>query len=169
MSSIWLTGMHAPDHDTLWRFWRDKKEPLRRVSGQAIKLALSWDMIGLVSHAVNGTRTRADVSKKEAWHREALVKLEGLLKESMDEAERQVEAAEREEIGEYRLPEGLQGEQSLREAIHNAIGEPDRTEQNHLHPADVESRMMLCEEQKAFAYNAQVMAGLTPIGNLVHY
>jgi len=158
MSLIWLTGMHAPDHNTLWRFWRDNKEPLRRVFGQAIKVALSWDMIGLVLHAVDGTRIRADVSKKEAWHREALVKLEGLLKESLDEAEKQVEAGEREEIGEYRLPEGLQGEESLREAIHNAIGELDRTEQNHLHPTDMEARMMLCEERKAFAYNAQVVA-----------
>jgi len=100
MSLIWLTGMHAPDHNTLWRFWRDNKESLRRVFSQAIKVALSWDMISLVLHAVDGTRIRADVSKKGAWH----------LEETLDEAEKQVEASEREEIGEYRLPERLQGE-----------------------------------------------------------
>ena len=66
MSLIWLTGMHAPDHNTLWRFWRDNKEPLRRVFGQAIKVPLSWDLIGLVLHAVDGTKIRADVSKKGA-------------------------------------------------------------------------------------------------------
>jgi hypothetical protein len=158
MSLIWLTGMHAPDHNTLWRFWRDNKEPLRRVFSQAIKVALSWDMISLVLHAVDGTRIRADVSKKGAWHREDLVKLCEHLEETLDEAEKQVEASEREEIGEYRLPESLQGEESLREAIHNAIGELDKTEQNHLHPSDMEARMMLCEERKVFAYNAQVVA-----------
>jgi len=84
----------------LWRFWRDNKESLRRVFSQAIKVALSWDMISLVLHAVDGTRIRADVSKKGAWH----------LEETLDEAEKQVEASEREEIGEYRLPERLQGE-----------------------------------------------------------
>ena len=73
MSLIWLTGMHAPDHNTLWRFWRDNKEPLRRVFGQAIKVALSWDLIGLVLHAVDGTKIRADVSKKGAWHRDRLL------------------------------------------------------------------------------------------------
>ncbi len=109
MSLIWLTGMHAPDHNTLWRFWRDNKEPLRRVFGQAIKIALSWDMIGLVLHAVDGTRIRADVSQNGAWHREDLVKLCERLEEAIDEAEKQVEASEREEIGEYRLPENLQG------------------------------------------------------------
>ena len=158
MSLIWLTGMHAPDHNTLWRFWRDNKEPLRRVFGQAIKIALSWDMIGLVLHAVDGTRIRADVSRNGAWHREDLVKLGERLEEAIDEAEKQVESSEREEIGEYRLPENLQGGEPLREAIHNAIGELDRTEQNHLHPSDMEARMMLCEGRKVFAYNAQVVA-----------
>ena len=101
MSLIWLTGMHAPDHNTLWRFWRGTtRSHYVRVFSQAIKVALSWDMISLVLHAVDGTRIRADVSKKGAWH----------LEETLDEAEKQVEASEREEIGEYRLPEGLQGE-----------------------------------------------------------
>ncbi len=157
MSLIWLTGMHAPDHNTLWRFWRDNKEPLRRVFGQAIKVALSWDLIGLVLHAVDGTKIRADVSKKGAWHRDSLLKLEESVKEALEEAERQVEASEVEEVGEYQLPEALQGEESLRQAIHNAIGELDQTEQNHLHPSDMEARMMLCEERKSFAYNAQVV------------
>jgi transposase len=158
MSLIWLTGMHPPDHNTLWRFWRDNKEPLRRVFSQAIKIALSWDMIGLVLHAIDGTKIRADVSKKGAWHREDLVKLDKCLKEALDEAEKQVEASEREEVGDYRLPEDLQGGESLSEAIHNAIEEMDGKEQKHLHPSDMDARMMLCEERKVFAYNAQVVA-----------
>jgi transposase len=157
MSVIWLTGMNAPDHNTLWRFWRDNKEPLRRVFSQAIKIAISWNMIGMVLHALDGTKIRADVSKKGAWHREDLVKLEKYLKEALDEAERQVEAAEREETGDYRLPEELQDEESLREAIHNAIEELDEEGQKHLHPSDMDSRMMLCEERKVFAYNAQAV------------
>lgn len=158
MSLIWLTGMHAPDHNTLWRFWRDNREPLRRVFSQAIKVAISWDMIGLVLHAVDGTKIRADVSKKGAWHRESLLKLADSVEEALDEAEKQVEASEREEAGDYRLPDNLQGEESLRGAIRNAIDELDRTGQDHLHPSDTEARMMLCEERKVFAYNAQAVA-----------
>ena len=59
-----------------------------------------------------------------------------------------MEASEVEEVGEYQLPEALQGEECLRQAIHNAIEELDQTEQNHLHPSDMEARMMLCEERK---------------------
>jgi hypothetical protein len=84
------------------------------VFSQAIKLALSWDMTGLVLHAVDGTRIRTDVSKKGAWHRDSLMRLDESVKETLDEAERQVEAFEREEVGDYRLPEALQGEEPLR-------------------------------------------------------
>ena len=38
---IWLTGRHEPDHNTLWRFWRDHKKALRKVFGQAVEVALA--------------------------------------------------------------------------------------------------------------------------------
>ena len=157
MSLIWLTGMHAPDHNTLWRFWRDNKEPLRGVFTQSIKIALSWNMIGMVLHALDGTKIRADVSKKGAWHREDLAKLDKYLKEALDETEREVETAEREEEGDYRLPEEFQDEASLREAIHNAIEKLDEEGQKQLHPNDMDARMILCEDRKVFAYNAQAV------------
>src|SRR5262245_35901003 len=31
---LWLTGLEKPDHNTLWRFWRDNKAAIRNVFKQ---------------------------------------------------------------------------------------------------------------------------------------
>jgi transposase len=34
LSLLWLTGLIAPDHNSLWRFWRDNKKALRQIFKQ---------------------------------------------------------------------------------------------------------------------------------------
>lgn len=157
ISLIWLTGNNAPDHNTLWRFWRRNKKPLRRVFRQAVELALQWDMVGLVLHAVDGTKIAADVSKGKAWHRADLERLRERLEEVFTEVEQQVEASEQDGFGEYRLPEELQDSEQLHRAIGSALGQLDKVKRDHLHPTDLDARMMPCEGKKAFAYNAQAV------------
>jgi transposase len=157
VSLLWLTGMHAPDHNTLWRFWRDNKAGLREVFKRAVGLALEWDMVGMVLHAVDGTKIAADVSKGRAWHREDLEKLLERLDGVLEQAELEVEVAQQYELGEYRLPEKLQDAQRLREAIRDALSELDRANRDHLHPSDGDARMMRCEGKTVFAYNAQAV------------
>jgi len=157
VSLLWLTGMHAPDHNTLWRFWRDNKAGLREVFKRAVSLALEWDMVGMVLHAVDGTKIAADVSKGGAWHREDLKKLLERLDGVVEDAESEVEGAQERELGEYRLPEKLQDAQRLREAIREALRELERVNRDHLHPRDGDARMMRCEGKVVFAYNAQAV------------
>jgi transposase len=33
---LWLTGLQKPDHNTLWRFWRDNKAAIRNVFKQGV-------------------------------------------------------------------------------------------------------------------------------------
>ena len=40
LSPVWLTGLIAPDHHSLWRFWRDNKKALRAVFKQSVQLVL---------------------------------------------------------------------------------------------------------------------------------
>jgi transposase len=37
ISLLWLTGMSHPDHNTLWRFWRDNKDAFHNVFKQSVK------------------------------------------------------------------------------------------------------------------------------------
>ena len=62
---LWLTGMHSPDHNTLWRFFRRHKAGLRRLFKRSVHVAVQAGMIGLVLHAVDGTKIAADVSARD--------------------------------------------------------------------------------------------------------
>src|SRR4030042_1863920 len=47
ISLIWLTGMNAPDHNTLWRFFRDNKKAIRSIFGNCVRVAVGSNLIGL--------------------------------------------------------------------------------------------------------------------------
>ena len=56
MPLLWLTGRHAPDHNTLWRFWRDNLTALRRVFRSGVRVAAEQGLVGMICHAVDGTK-----------------------------------------------------------------------------------------------------------------
>ena len=153
--------MNAPDHNTLWRFFRDNKKAIRGIFGNCVRVAVGSNLIGLVLHAVDGTKMRAKVSRRSGWHRKDL---EGLLKridESVDKAIEEIEATGEDEAGDdsrrYRLPKELQDRDALRRKIKEALRDMDITGQDHLHPGDRETQMMKCEGKVEFGYNAQVV------------
>ena len=157
MGLIWLTGNHAPDHNTLWRFFRDNKATLRKLFRTGVKVAAKADLVGLVLHAVDGTKIKAKVANKSGWHRKELESVLGRLDASIDEAVEEIERAEKEECGEYRLPKELEDRENLRQTIKAALVEMDSIERDHLHPDDKGARMMKVEGRKGFGYNAQVV------------
>jgi hypothetical protein len=147
VSLLWLTGWHAPDHNTLWRFFRENRRALREVFRAGVRVAAEPGLIGMICHAVDGTKIRAVASSRTVEHRNQLEKaLEG------------VEKAEEEEAGDYRLPERLQRAESLKQAIGESLGKMAELKRDHLHPAEPETRVMKCEGRTDPAYNAQAVA-----------
>lgn len=157
LSLVWLTGRHAPDHNTLWRFWRDNRGALREVFRAGVKVAAAQGLIGMICHAVDGTKIRAAASRRTVEHRKELEKVLGRVEASIAEMEGAVEAAEQEETGEYRLPEGLQEAGKLRQAIRESLGKMREAKREHLHPQEPEARLMPCEGRQDPAYNAQAV------------
>jgi len=47
---LWLTGLNAPDHNTLWRFWRDHRAALRQVFTLVVRTAVEAELVGVVLH-----------------------------------------------------------------------------------------------------------------------
>jgi len=158
LSLVWLTGRHAPDHNTLWRFWRDNLGALREVFRAGVKVAVAQGLVGMICHAVDGTKIRAVASRRTVEHRKDLEKALQRVEASITEMEAAVEAAEEEETGEYRLPERLQEAGKLRQAIRESLGKMRETKRAHRHPQEPEARLMPCEGRQDPAYNAQVVA-----------
>ena len=157
LSLLWLTGRHAPDHNTLWRFWHDNRAPLRKVFRAGVKVAAAQGLIGMICHAVDGTKIRAVASRRTVEHRKDLEKVLERVEASIAEMAAAVEAAEQEETGEYRLPEGLQEAGKLRQAIRESLGKMQEVQREHLHPQEPEARVMPCEGRLDPAYNAQAV------------
>jgi len=140
LSLIWLTGMKYPDHNTLWRFWHVNRKALRGVFKQVVLVAHEAGLVGLVLHALDGTKIAADVSKSKICRRDCLIKLLKELDDSIDEVMDEVEFAEYTEQGEYRLPEEIQDVQSRRAKIKEALRELDEAGPDYLHPQDRDAR-----------------------------
>jgi transposase len=157
MSLLWLTGRHAPDHNTLWRFWRENRVALRRVFRAGVRVAVEQGLVGMICHAVDGTKIQAVASPRTTEHREDLERARGRVEASIAEMEAAVEQAEEEEGGEYQLPEGLREAEKLREAIRASLARMQEVEREHLHPGEPEARLMPCEGRKEPAYNAQAV------------
>jgi len=158
LSLLWLTGRHTPDHNTLWRFFRENRRALREVFRAGVRVAAEQGLIGMVCHAVDGTKIRAVASGRTMEKRKDLEKAWAQVEKSITEMEAAIEQAEQEEGGEYRLPERLQQAEELRRAIRASLGKMQEMGRDCRHPHEPEVRVMKCEGRKDPAYNAQAVA-----------
>ena len=168
---MWLTGNEHPDHNTLWRFFRDNKEAIRKVLKQSVKVAADASLIGMVLHAVDGTKIEAQASSKTAYYRDKLEKALDRADASITEMEELLEASQEAGIDSYRLPEELADAKKCREKIRKSLAELDEAGTNNLQPSEPDARMMMCDGKKAFSYNAQAVtddkAGIIVSGEVV--
>jgi transposase len=155
---LWLTGMNYPDHTTLWRCWNDNREGLRKLFRQLLQIATAADLVGMVLHAIDGTKILSAASEQQAWRRGNLEKKLKRLEHAIDEIMKQTEQSASEFSGDaQQLPEQLQERQQLREMIQKQLAELNAQDRDHLNPEDPEARVMKCGARKQFAYNAQVV------------
>ena len=159
LSLLWLSGRIAPDHNSLWRFWRDHQPALRQIFKQTVQLAVRTGAVGLALQALDGTKIQAACSGPHGWSKAYLEKLLGQLDDACQEIELKVEAenAPADEPG-YRLPAGLAQRQALREEIKKGLAPLQADGRHHCHRAEPEARRMKVGDTNRYAYNAQAIA-----------
>ena len=157
MPLIWLTGMHYPDHNTLWRFWSAHGKALRGVLRQSVLLARQLGLVGMVVHALDGTKIAVQSSPRSALHRSDLEKLHAAIEESIAAMEAAVEAEGACEEPSSTLPDALQEAHARRAAIAEGLAQLDAHGQKHLMPGETDARMMQQANRTAWALNAQAV------------
>jgi len=156
---MWLTGLHAPDHNTLWRFWRDNRAALRKVFKLVVQVAVRAQLVDVVLHAVDGTKVLAQGAKDRVRSREQVEEVLAHVDEAVEEVMAQIEAAAESEHGPgYQLPAGWREQMLRREQLRELVAELETNDRQSIHDLEREARFMKTRrEGTALAYNAQTV------------
>lgn len=158
LALIWLSGNIAPDHNSLWRFWRDNKAALRRLFRESVRLAVKAGLVGLALQAVDGTKIQALASSRSGWTKANMEKLLAALEAELNETEKQLgQEKPTEEQAAYRLPTKLEDQEALRKVVKAGLEQLKEDGANHYHPKEPEARRMKDYGQRPFGYNAQAV------------
>ena len=156
---LWLAGLIVPDHNSLWRFWRDNKKALRALFKQTVQVALHAGCVGLALQALDGTKIPACASGYSGWSKEQMEKLLAALDAALDQTELKIVEENTDlEAPALRLPAGLAQREALREQIKKGLAQLAADGRSHYHRIEPEARRMKVSEGHRFAYNAQAIA-----------
>lgn len=157
MPFIWLTGNNHPDHNTLWRFFRDNKKALRKLFKLIVEVAVKNDLVGFALHALDGSKILAASSMDTALHQKGLQDELKKIDATIDEQMKQIEKTEAAETPGFAMPQKLNDAQTRKAEIRKALVELDLADTKHLHPDEPEARVMKTRTHQTLAYNAQVV------------
>lgn len=128
---LWLTGWQRPDHPTLWRFYQEHRQALRRWLTRTVRVAVAAGLVDLAVPAVDGTRIAGSAARERS---RTVAGLEGLLERTQIAiADLEAQNTGGAEPPPARLPQRLATLAALREQVQGALarvgaeGGPERT------------------------------------------
>jgi transposase len=154
---LWLTGMHYPDHNTLWSFFDSNRKGIRELFKSVTRTALKAGLIGLALHALDGTKLQAKVSTRTGWKFKDLSKMLKDVDSSIDEIMKRIGSMNKGDVYSFKLPEELQDQEELKKKIEGILSEMKEINRQNLHKDDKDARMMKNGKVNDYCYNAQVV------------
>jgi transposase len=157
LAFVWLTSNLRPDHNTLWRFFRDNKKALTQLFKRVVIVAAHAGLVGFALHALDGTKVRVASSMDSALHRKALEDQLKKLDRIVDSSVEGIEAEESQPAVDWKMPEQLADREERKKCIREQLAQLDAADTHHLHPKETDARVMKTREGQRLAYNAQAV------------
>lgn len=153
---LWLTGWQHPDHNTLWRFYRQHRQGMRRLLKKTVRTAVVMGLVDLAVQAVDGTKIAANASKHRTYDAKELVSLLKRTEAAIAQLETQNEGGE--DPPPPQLPQELAEARALRERVRGAIRQLEAEgEQGRINLTDRDAKLMKTRQGFVAGYNAQAM------------
>ena len=155
MPYLWLTGWQHPDHNTLWRFYKEHRDEMRHLFKLSVRTAVSMGLVDMAVQAVDGTKIAANAAKERTYDAKELEKLLEHTEEVIKELERENE--EGNEPPPVHLPEKLRKAEQLRTEVKVAMERLAEEETERINLTDDEANLMKGRQGIIAGYNVQAM------------
>lgn len=159
---MWLMRKLKPDFKTIADFRRDNKTALQNVFRQFNVLCKGWGLFGETTIAIDGTKIRANNSKKKNYSRKKVKRQMEYLDQRIEEYLEQLDQADQEEA-EIQVPTAQEINQRIAELqerkqnYQNLLQEMQNNEINEVSTTDPDARMMAVNNNGVdICYNVQI-------------
>lgn len=153
---LWLTGRQEPDHNTLWRFYQEHRQGLRKLLRRTVRTAVRAGLVDWAVQAVDGTKIAGNAARGRTYDAAGLRRL--LERTEAAIAELEAQNATGGEAAVPRLPQGLAQAQVLRTRVQEALADVTAEEgPRWVNLTDGEARLMKSRQGIVPGYNAQAM------------
>ena len=154
---LWLCGQQTPDHNTLWRFYKDHREGMRKLLKRTVRTAMAAGLVDFALQAVDGSKIGGNAAKDRTYDEAALRRLEQRTEAAIDDLEAQNRTAG--EAPPPRLPAQLKQAKALQEQVKTALEKVKREEAGaSINLTDADAVLLKGRHGFVAGYNAQAVA-----------
>ncbi len=116
---MWLAGMHKPDHNTLWRFYKGHREQMRALLKRTVGTAVAAGLLEMALQSVDGTRIAGNAAKDRTFDAKGLRRLLERVEGAISDLEAQNCTAG--DAPPPSLPKELASAEALRQRVKEAL------------------------------------------------
>ena len=151
---IWLLKGLSPDHNTINNFRKDNPKAIKKVFRKTVEVARNFDLIGGLLLAGDGTKLRAQNSKKNNYNQKKIDRHLKYIDEKLEEYTSKLAEADGDE--KQAIEEKIQEQKQRKEGYKQIEKQLNESGEKQISTSDPESRQLIIRGGiTEVAYNAQ--------------